>query len=343
MHKLAERHVSARIGALHVTPLCPQRTYTNTVSTVNNIQHVAPGLARLRVAFVNLYLAGDPSSDAPWTLIDAGLPYSAHQIEKAAAARFGHGRKPEAILLTHGHFDHVGALDTLARRWDVPVYAHPLEMPYLTGRSDYPPPDPTVGGGAMARLACLYPRSGIDLGGRVQALPDEGTVPGLPDWRWVHTPGHSPGHVSFFRDADRVLVAGDAFVTVQQESATAVLLQAPQVHGPPAYFTPDWPSARQSVERLSALEPEVAATGHGVPMSGRLLRQQLERLAQDFDRVAVPTHGRYVGKPARADETGVVSLPPPTTTPGPCTWTAFAAAGAAGLGLALLLRRGSRD
>ena len=66
---------------------------------------------------------------------------------------FGHGNRPAAILLTHGHFDHVGALKTLAEEWDVPVYAHTLELPYLTGRSSYPPPDPSVGGGAMAAMS----------------------------------------------------------------------------------------------------------------------------------------------------------------------------------------------
>ena len=111
-------------------------------------------------------------------------------------------RPPEAIILTHGHFDHVGSLERLLQLWDVPVYAHTLELPYLTGRSSYPPPDPLVGGGAMAWSSKLYPRGPIDLDGRAQALPDDHTVPGLPGWRWIHTPGHSPGHVSLVRESD---------------------------------------------------------------------------------------------------------------------------------------------
>src|SRR5215207_2933833 len=131
--------------------------------------------------------------------------------------------QPAAIVLTHGHFDHIGALHTLLHKWDVPVYAHRLELPYLTGQSSYPPPDPTVGGGAMAAMSRFYPRGPYNFEGRVQPLPVDGSVPGMPGWRWIHTPGHSPGHVSLFRDADRLLLAGDAFVTQRQESLLAVL------------------------------------------------------------------------------------------------------------------------
>ena len=52
----------------------------------------------------------------------------------------------------------------------------------------------------------------------MQALPEDGSIPHLPDWEWIYTPGHSPGHVSFFREKDLTLIVGDAFVTVKQES-----------------------------------------------------------------------------------------------------------------------------
>lgn len=248
-------------------------------------------------------------------LVDAGLYGSAQRIAQAAEERYGAGARPSAIILTHGHFDHVGALRTLVEQWDVPVYAHELEMPYVTGRSAYPPPDPTVGGGAMARLSFLYPKKPIDLGTRARVLPADSAVPGLPDWRVIHTPGHTPGHVSLYREADRLLIAGDAFVTTQQESALAVLTQKQEVHGPPMYFTPDWAAAHDSVVRLAALQPEVAATGHGLPMRGAEMRRQLDELARDFDQLAVPAHGRYVRQPAVADQSGVVSVPPPVADP----------------------------
>lgn len=66
------------------------------------------------------------------------------------------------------------------------------------------------------------------------------------------------------------------------------------MHGPPAYLTPDWASARRSVERLAALEPAIAATGHGTPVRDQELRDGLERLVRKFERIAVPDQGRYV-------------------------------------------------
>jgi glyoxylase-like metal-dependent hydrolase (beta-lactamase superfamily II) len=272
---------------------------------------VLDDLAYLRTVMVNVYFVGPPDAeDRQWVLIDAGMPGSADRIVRAAEARFGPGSRPAAIILTHGHFDHVGALETLARRWDAPIYAHPMELPFLTGRSSYPPPDPSVGGGLVAALSWSYPRGPIDLGGRVTALPGDGSVPGLPGWGWVFTPGHTPGHVALFRDADRTLIAGDAIVTTKQESALAVSAQRRELHGPPMYFTPDWVSAARSVATLADLEPEVIATGHGEPLRGAAMRADLADLARDFHHRAVPRHGRYVNRPAEADESGIVSIPP---------------------------------
>ncbi|MDP9477708.1 MAG: MBL fold metallo-hydrolase [Actinomycetota bacterium] len=117
-------------------------------------EQVALGIVRLGILFVNAYLVGELGGPS-WSLVASGLPFSAALTRRAAAERYGAGTRPEAVVLTHGHFDHAGAALDLASEWDVPVYAHPLEMPYLTGRSDYPPQDPTMGGtiAEMARLA----------------------------------------------------------------------------------------------------------------------------------------------------------------------------------------------
>src|SRR5215218_1774675 len=117
----------------------------------DSLLEVTPDLFCLRQSIVNLYLFGPPrAGDRQWVLIDAGLPFSANSIRDAAAQWFGPQSRPSCIVLTHGHFDHVGGLPDLAEEWDVPVYAHELEVPYITARSSYPPPDPAVGGGGMA-------------------------------------------------------------------------------------------------------------------------------------------------------------------------------------------------
>jgi glyoxylase-like metal-dependent hydrolase (beta-lactamase superfamily II) len=253
---------------------------------------VLPDLVMVRTGIANLCYVGEHGT-SDWTLVDAGVPFFAGRVLEMAEELFS--GPPQSIVLTHGHFDHIGALEELVQRWeDVTVYAHELELPYLTGQANYVEPDPSVGGGLMARLSFLYPNNGIDLGDRVQALPQDGSVPGMPCWKWVHTPGHTVGHVSFFRESDRAMISGDAFITTKQESALAVITQAKEIHGPPAYFTPDWEASWESVKRLEALKPAVAITGHGLPMTGEELARGLEKLARDFDTMAIPEHGRHV-------------------------------------------------
>jgi glyoxylase-like metal-dependent hydrolase (beta-lactamase superfamily II) len=181
---------------------------------------------------------------------------------------------------------------TLAAEWGVPVYAHPLEFPYLTGQKEYVGPNWKAGGGSMSLLSPLYPKGPIDLGSRLKALPGEGSelsLAELPGWTLLHTPGHTPGHVSFFREADRTLIVGDAFCTTKPESFfEASLVQNPELHGPPSYFTSDWNAARASVEKLAALNPTTVAVGHGKPLSGSTVADGLRQLAARFVEVAVP-------------------------------------------------------
>lgn len=272
--------------------------------------NVAEGVWGLKIVFVNIYMVSKGQDSREWVLIDAGVPGSARKIIKMAEELFGQNVPPSAILLTHGHFDHTGSLKDLLKYWDVPVYAHHLEMPYLTGKSAYPPPDPTVGGGLMSSLSWTFPKGPIKLGRKVKLLPDNGSVPVLNEWQFFHTPGHSPGHVSFFRERDRTLIAGDAFVTCKQESAFASLTQKKKLSGPPKYFTNNWTAAEESVRILADLEPLVAATGHGVPMKGAELKEGLLSLSKNFQDQAVPSHGRYVDEPAITNDEGVQYLPP---------------------------------
>lgn len=258
-------------------------------------------VAYKRLGIVNIaYFGKANAGDGAWVLIDAGVAGTAGIIRRAAEERFGEGARPAAIM-THGHFDHAGALETLAEGWDVPIYAHELELPYLNGSASYPPPDPSVGGGMMALLSPMYPRGSYDVSRWLQQLPADGTIPHMPGWKWIAVPGHTPGQVALWREGDRVLIAADAFITTRQESAYAVAVQKPEMHGPPMYYTQDWKESKASVERLAALEPELVITGHGPAMQGPEMRTALRQLASDFDAIAVPADGKYVHDPATAE------------------------------------------
>src|SRR4051812_37742985 len=271
---------------------------TAAATSDDNTHVVARDVAYRRLAIVNVIFVGRPgAADQEWVLVDAGVFGTTGFIESAATKRFGENSRPSAIVMTHGHFDHIGGVEELAGKRDAPIYAHALEHPYLDGTSSYPPPDPTVGGGLMALLSPLYPKGPIDVKTRLRYLPEDGTIPGMPGWRWLHTPGHAPGHVSLWRESDRMLIAGDAFVTTAQESVYAVAIQEPEMHGPPMYFTPDWQSAGRSVKELATLDPETVVTGHGQAMRGEEMRRALRHLAANFNEIAVPEHGRYVEQP----------------------------------------------
>jgi glyoxylase-like metal-dependent hydrolase (beta-lactamase superfamily II) len=256
-------------------------------------------VAYKRLAIVNVVFFGKANAgDGNWVLIDAGVAGTAAMIKRAADERFGEDAPPAAIIMTHGHFDHAGALETLAERWDVPIYAHELELPYLNGTASYPPPDPSVGGGMMAAMSKLYPRGPYNVSRWLQPLPADGSVPSMPGWRWIHVPGHTPGQVALWREGDRTLISADAFITTRQESAYAVMAETPEMHGPPAYYTQDWEAARASVQKLAELEPELVITGHGPAMQGPEMREALHQLARNFDAIAVPEDGKYVREPA---------------------------------------------
>jgi glyoxylase-like metal-dependent hydrolase (beta-lactamase superfamily II) len=261
----------------------------NITEHTGELDVVTAGVHGLRTVMVNLFTATE--DDGTWVLIDSGLPGTKEKIRQWVDNVQG-GSRPVAILLTHGHFDHTGAVADLAREWSVPVYVHTLELPFVTGKREYPSPDPSVGGGVMSLLSPFFPKKPIDLRDVVATFPADGRVPGLPSWRWIHTPGHTDGDVSFFRERDRALIAGDAVTTTKQESFWAILRQAAELHGPPAYFTSDWAAAKESVRKLAQLQPRFIAAGHGKPIQGDAAALGLAELAAHFDELAAPKHHR---------------------------------------------------
>jgi len=221
----------------------------------------------------NAYLVRDGSS---WILVDAGWGSDGPRIQAAARSLLGPELAPSAILLTHAHPDHDGSAHELAEAWRCPVYAHPAEIPIATG--DF---------AAMARYAGPLDRwlilpvmralggrrreamlAGSSLSGFVQPLGAGGTIPGLEDWEWIHTPGHTPGHVAYVRARDRVVLSGDAIVTLEVNAWAGLLRQRQGLSGPPWYTTWDRQAAIASVIEIADLEPSVLAGGHGLPLSG---------------------------------------------------------------------------
>jgi glyoxylase-like metal-dependent hydrolase (beta-lactamase superfamily II) len=170
--------------------------------------------------------------------------------------------------------------------WDAPVYVHPNEMPLAA--EEVPPEYLDPIGRFIAPLMRIAPRRARESGLQevVRAFDPGAAVPGLPEWKCIHTPGHTPGHVVFFRNRDRVMIAGDALLTVNINSLWDLLLNKRRVSGPPYIATCNWPAAKESVAALAKLEPYVLACGHGVPMMGAGTARDLVAFADHLCRSA---------------------------------------------------------
>ena len=221
----------------------------------------------------NAYLIRDGSA---WILVDAGWGSDGPRIQAAARSLMGLDAVPSAILLTHAHPDHCGSARELAQAWNCPVYAHPAELPLATGdfaaMARYAGPLdrwlilPVMRAiGARRREAALAASS---LTGVVDVLAPAGEIPGVEGWTWIPTPGHTPGHVAYLRAHDRVVLSGDALVTLEVNAWAGILWQRQGLSGPPWYTTWDRRAAIASIREIAAFEPEVLAGGHGLPLVG---------------------------------------------------------------------------
>jgi hydroxyacylglutathione hydrolase len=187
---------------------------------------------------VNAYLLGD-------VVVDAGTKRTAGRLLKALG-----GHAIGAHALTHGHPDHAGGSQRLVEAFDVPVWVG--EHDRADVESGRPKAAETWAQGVVARLTHYPPvavaRSlgeGDDLGHGFVVLA---------------TPGHSDGHVAFWREHDRTLVLGDVLFNM------SLITTAPGLREPPAMLTRDPRRNRESARRLAALGPELALFGHGPPL-----------------------------------------------------------------------------
>ena len=187
---------------------------------------------------VNAYLLGD-------VVVDAGTKGAGKRLVRAL-----HGHAVGAHALTHAHGDHAGGSKRLVDAFEVPVWVGERD------RADVESGRPLIADSwakpVVGRATRYRPVA-------VARTLREGDVVG-PGFIVLETPGHSPGHVSYWREADRTLVCGDVFFNISLVTTVRGLRE------PPAMFTPDPARNRDSARRLAALEAELVLFGHGPPL-----------------------------------------------------------------------------
>jgi glyoxylase-like metal-dependent hydrolase (beta-lactamase superfamily II) len=217
---------------------------------------VAPGIRRLGNDIVNYYLVEDGDG---LTLVDAALPSFRKQLDAVLA-----GRKVDAVILTHGHTDHVGMAEAL-RRQGTPVYIHEGDVAmardgveqktesnlvkYLRYRATWRLLGLAIRSGGVRRPKIAEVTPIAD--GQVLDVPGQPVV--------VHTPGHSNGHVAFHFQDRGALIAGDALCTWNPLTGRP----GPQIM--PNAFATSTPQALESLARLEGLEAGTVLPGHGDP------------------------------------------------------------------------------
>ena len=246
-------------------------------------REIAVDVHVLTVRGANVYLVG---SDQSWALIDTGWPGAAPSIRAAAGTLFGPDERPAALLLTHAHPDHVGSAVELARSWALPVHVPAGDLPLLAADVLDNPEVLSPIDRLIAALTCALPRSlrermsSAELRAVVCPLPQPpGGVPGLPGWRCLAAPGHSPGHVVFFRPDDRVAIVGDVVLT---SALWGLVPNWQRISRPPWIASWDWRRSKDAVAMLARLEPNVLASGHGAPLSGPSVARQLYAFSARF-------------------------------------------------------------
>jgi hydroxyacylglutathione hydrolase len=188
---------------------------------------------------INVYLVGD-------VLIDAGTRHAAKRILRQLK-----GRTVNTHALTHAHGDHQGSSHEVCETLGIPLWCGELDADAVEdGRIRERMPAHPVN----SFVAKLFPGPAHPVARR---LHEGDTVAGF---EVLDTPGHSAGHISFWRETDRTLICGDVFTNIH------VITGIPGLHEPPTFFTPDPQQNRESMRRLAALEPALVCFGHGAPL-----------------------------------------------------------------------------
>jgi hydroxyacylglutathione hydrolase len=199
----------------------------------------------------NVYLLED-------VLIDAATRWARRRIFRQLR-----GQPVRLVALTHCHPDHQGSARAVCEQLHVPLACHEADVPAMEGRGPMLPQNRMIRLGERIWAGPPHPVKRI--------LRDGDEVAGF---RVCHTPGHTPGHILFFRERDRVAVAGDVLANIHFLSGK-VGLQAP-----PRVFTVDSEQNRQSIQLLVDLKPNLVCFGHGPPLrQPQLLRDFAGRLA----------------------------------------------------------------